>query len=129
MLFRSKKEKPLDRLSSCSLPSARDAALGKDFFIFKIWFAECQIGGTRQRRPLCRVPSGGTRQRLLSSSLPSATPGHSAKPTLPSVNHSTLGKVHLYFFCFQHQTFCGMFLNYIVLHVSFWDNYNSVCNI
>jgi hypothetical protein len=31
-----------------SLPSARDLALGKDFFFnFKISFAECQIGGTR----------------------------------------------------------------------------------
>jgi hypothetical protein len=28
------KEKPSDWLSLCSLPSARDAALGKDFFYF-----------------------------------------------------------------------------------------------
>jgi hypothetical protein len=33
-----------------SLPSASDLALVKDFFKnFKIFFAECQIGGTRQR--------------------------------------------------------------------------------
>jgi hypothetical protein len=31
---REKKEKPSDWLSLCSLPSARDAALGKDFFYF-----------------------------------------------------------------------------------------------
>jgi hypothetical protein len=31
---REKKEKPLDWLSLCSLPSARDATLGKDFFYF-----------------------------------------------------------------------------------------------
>jgi hypothetical protein len=112
---REKKEKPSVWLSSCSLPSARDAALGKDFFIFKIWFAVCQIGGTRQRRLLCRVSPRGTRQRLIYTSLPSATQGHSAKYICM-------------FFCFGHQTFCGMFLNYVDLHVSFWDNFNSVCN-
>jgi hypothetical protein len=37
-----------------SLPSARDLALGKVFFNFKIFFAECQIAGTWQRL-LCRV--------------------------------------------------------------------------
>jgi hypothetical protein len=63
---REKKEKPSVWLSSPSLPSARDAALGKDFyFIFKIWFAECQIGDTRQRRLLCRVPPRGTQQRII----------------------------------------------------------------
>jgi hypothetical protein len=98
---REKKEKSSVWLSSCSLPSARDAALGKDFFfIFKIWFAECQIGGTRQRRLLCRVPPRGTRQRLIYTSLPSVAQGHSAKHILPSVNQLTLDKVHLYFFLF-----------------------------
>jgi hypothetical protein len=51
---REKKEKPSVWLSSPSLPSARDAALGKYFFfIFKICFAKCQIVDTRQRRLLC----------------------------------------------------------------------------
>jgi hypothetical protein len=39
-----------------SLPSARDLALGKDFFNLKIFFAECPRPDTRQRC-LCRVPS------------------------------------------------------------------------
>jgi hypothetical protein len=62
------------------------------------FFAECQILGTRQRR-LRRVSSIDTRQTIF-----------------------------LFFFHFGHQTFCGMFLHYVDLHVPFWDNYNSVCN-
>ena len=48
---------------------------------------------------------------------------HSAEQALPSApaGHSTK-----YFFYFANQTFCGMFLHYVDLHVSFWDNYNSV---
>jgi hypothetical protein len=34
----------------------------------------------------------------------------------------TLGKLHFYFFYFLDQTFCGLFLHYIDLHVPFWDN-------
>jgi hypothetical protein len=34
------------------LTSARDLALGKDFFNLKIHFVECSVSGTRQRR-LC----------------------------------------------------------------------------
>jgi hypothetical protein len=40
----------------------------------------------------------------------------------------TLGKVCFLFFSFPNQTFCGMFLHYVDLHVPFWDNYNSVFN-
>jgi hypothetical protein len=57
---------------------------------------------------------------------------------LPSVKYLALGKEGLYrvssmdtrqsIFYFGHQTFCGMFLHYIDLHVPFWDNYNSVFN-
>jgi hypothetical protein len=47
---REKEEKPA--LCKRALPSARDLALGKDFFYFKISFAECQIGDTWQRDPL-----------------------------------------------------------------------------
>jgi hypothetical protein len=75
-----------------SLPSARSRALGIGFFECKIFFAECQIVGTRQIG-LCRVPTDrhsakyvfkifakyptlDTQQR---PSLPSVTFGHSAK--------------------------------------------------
>jgi hypothetical protein len=37
-----------------------------------------------------------------------------------------LGKTYFYFFYFVNQTFYGMFLHYVDLHVSFWNNYNSV---
>ena len=37
-----------------------------------------------------------------------------------------LGKVYFYFLNFGNQTFCGMFLYYVDLHVPFWDNYNNV---
>jgi hypothetical protein len=40
----------------------------------------------------------------------------------------TLGKVYFYFFDFVSQTFCGMFLHYVDLHVSFVDNYNRDYN-
>jgi hypothetical protein len=53
----SARERRLPALCTRALPSARDLALGKEFFfIFKISFAECQIGDTRQRS-LCRVSS------------------------------------------------------------------------
>jgi hypothetical protein len=62
-------------------------------------FAECQPGDTRQR--FCPY-------------------------ALPSVTLLTLGKVYFHFFNFVSQTFCGMFLHYVDLHVSFVDNYNIV---
>jgi hypothetical protein len=37
-------------LSFTSLPSASDLALDKDFFNLKIYFVECPVSGTRQRR-------------------------------------------------------------------------------
>jgi hypothetical protein len=58
---RVRRKKNLPVLCTSALPSARDLALGKDFFNLKIRFAECQIGGTRQRR-LCRVSFLDTRQ-------------------------------------------------------------------
>jgi hypothetical protein len=67
--------------------------------------------GTRESRFFAEYQIYGTRQR---GSLPSAFCGHSAK--------------HFLIFYFVHQTFCGIFLHYVDLHVLFWDNYNSVFN-
>jgi hypothetical protein len=84
------------------LPSARDLALGKDFFKIKKYtlpsafdlalgkgfFAECLSVGTRQRldlgflKKLCREPHNK----------------HSAKLSLPSVQAGALGKIYLNFF-------------------------------
>jgi hypothetical protein len=36
-------------LSKCTLPSAVDLALDKDFFNFKIYFGECPLTRTRQQ--------------------------------------------------------------------------------
>jgi hypothetical protein len=64
-------------------------ALGKDFFIFKIWFAECQIGGTRQRR-----------------GLPSARSAALGKGAFfAECQTGALGKVHLYFFILSPKLF------------------------
>jgi hypothetical protein len=41
------RKKALTVVCTRALPSARDLALGKVFFNFKICFAECQIAGTR----------------------------------------------------------------------------------
>jgi hypothetical protein len=38
-----------------------------------------------------------------------------------------LGKIYFYSFLFSNQTFCGVFLQYVGLHVQFWHNYKSVC--
>jgi hypothetical protein len=71
-----------------SLPSARDLALVKVFFNFKIFFAECQISGTRQRSVLY--------------SLPSVNHLTLGKESLYRVSYSTLGKAYFYFFlCWQ----------------------------
>jgi hypothetical protein len=75
-----------------------------------------------------------------------STDRHSAKTglrvfrkTMPSATRLALGKdffaecpsvgtrrsIFLFFY-FLYQTFYGMLLYYVDLHVPFWDNYNSV---
>jgi hypothetical protein len=109
-----------------SLPSARDLALGKDFLkilkyslssarslaLGKVFFAECHLDDTRQESftILCRVLSSW----------------HSVNHPLPSVICGHSANYFFIFFYFPYQTFCGMFLHYVDLHVPFWDNYNSV---
>jgi hypothetical protein len=107
------------------------AALGKDKF------AECQTlgkGGSRQRavsgRPradgrqsLPRANGWHSAKRLLCR-VPHSR--HSAKHSLPSVISGHSAKYIFIFFNFVSQTFCGMFLHYVDLHVSFVDNYNIV---
>jgi hypothetical protein len=81
------------------LPSVRDPTLGK------VLFAEC--------RP------GDTRQRLFPYTLPSATQFTLGKEFFAECLLWALGKVHFYFFYFPNQTFCGMFLHYVDLHIPF----------
>jgi hypothetical protein len=107
--------------------------LGKDMF------AECQTlvkEGSRQRavsgrpkadghQPLSRAEAWHSAKRFLCR-VPNA--GHSVKNSLPSVFYRHSANHIFVFLHFGHQTFCGMFLHYVDLHVPFWDNYNSVCN-
>jgi hypothetical protein len=87
----------------------------KIFFIFKISFAECHIGDTRQR--------------LTYTSLPSATEGALGKAYFAECQPAQHSAKYIFiFFYFVSQTFCGMFLHYVDLHVSFVDNYNRVFN-
>jgi hypothetical protein len=94
---------------------------------------------TRQRH-VCRVSN--TRRRGLSAKS-RQWPSQSWRPSvfaesqwlalgkessLPSVIFRHSAKYIFIFFYFVSQTFCGMFLHYVDLHVSFVDNYNRVFN-
>jgi hypothetical protein len=81
------------------------------FFLFLKYALPSARSGTLGKGAFAECHLGDTRQRLIYTSL-------------PSVTQLALGKVHLYFF--GHQTFCGLFLHYVGLHVPFGDNYNSV---
>jgi hypothetical protein len=110
----------------------KSRTLGTEIHSTKKIFTECQTLGERQRsakgrqppskadgRYLCREPSSGTRQ----ASLPSAPRLTLDRVSFAECHPWTLGKV---FFYFTNQTFCGMFLHYVDLHVLFWHNYKSV---
>jgi hypothetical protein len=114
---------------SAALSSARSRALGKEFFKnLKIYCAECRGSGTRQRPLFAECPQTGTRQKLNLLFLPSAHQLALGKDSFAECLFWTLGKVCFLFFSFPNQTFCGMFLHYVDLHVPFWNNYNSVFN-
>jgi hypothetical protein len=104
-------------------------------------FAECFLSGTRQSPALgndvvCREQDSRHRNtlgkdffaechthgegRLLAKAVnPRLILGRASFAECPSW---TLGKVYF----FANQTFCGMLLHYVDLHVPFWDNYKSV---
>jgi hypothetical protein len=103
---------------------------GKDIF------TECQILGERQhsaksRQPpskaggryICREPSPGTRQRSFFAECP---PFDTRQSKLYRVSPLYTRQSIFLFFYFANQTFCGMFLHYVDLHVPFWHNYKSV---
>jgi hypothetical protein len=104
------------------LSSARILALGKDFLNFKICFVECQLTGTWQRSVLGSLPSTKGMTLGKESSLSSVNRLTLGKAIFTECHNLTLGKVHFYFLNFGNQTFCGMFLHYVDLHVPFWDN-------
>jgi hypothetical protein len=94
-------------------------ALGKDYFaesqtLGKDGFRQRAVSGRLQLTAvsLCQVPNIG----------------HLAKDALPSVFSRHSAKYIFIFFYFVSQTFCGMFLHYVDLYLSFVDNYNRVFN-
>jgi hypothetical protein len=102
-------------------------------------FAERQTlgkDGTRQRAvsgrlkqtavSLCRGPKAGTRQRGFFAE--SQISGTRQRRSLPSVFFGHSAKHIFIFLILATKLFCGMFLHYVDLHVSFWDNSNSVFN-
>jgi hypothetical protein len=91
------------------------------FFNFKIRFAECQITGTQQSS-LCRVSPGRHSAKTLLLFFAECHPVDT-RQSPADTRQSTF-----VFFYFTNQTFCGVFLHYVDLHVPFWDNYNCVFN-
>jgi hypothetical protein len=135
-----------------ALPSAFCRALGKVLLSVTTTFAESSTLGTGIHSAKISLPSakhlakGGSRQRAVSrrlkltavtfterkvlalgkeSSLPSAPRLTLGEQALPRPSLDTRHSIFLFFY-FAHQTFCGMFLHYVNLHVPFWDNYKSV---
>jgi hypothetical protein len=95
---------------SASLPSA---AFGKVRLSANSLSTECWTLGTERHSAKEALGKG-----------PSA-----AVPKLTVVSLCRVsGKVYFYFLDFVSQTFCGMFLHYVYLHVSFVENYNRVLN-
>jgi hypothetical protein len=133
-----------------SFPSA---ALDKVLLSVTTTFTESRTLGTGKHSAKTSLPSaqysanGNTRQRAVSRRLKLtavifaksrvlALGKESSMPSVPRLTLDrascaecpcwTLGKVFFLFFYFANQTFCGMFLHYVDLHVPFWDNYKSV---
>jgi hypothetical protein len=133
--------------------SLSSAALGKVPLSVTTAFTESRTLDTGRYSAKTTLPSvkhsakGNTRQRAISSRLYLTTIIFAERralalgkeATLPSVPRLTLGKecfaechswtldkVFFYFFYFTNQTFCGMLLHYVDLHVPFLHNYKSV---
>jgi hypothetical protein len=134
-----------------SLPSAFSRALGKAAFAESRTRQSPALGNkmvyqvqdTRHRKTLDKdtfaewqtLGKSGSRQRAVSDRskadgrqpLPRAEVGTRQRP-LYRVSSLDTRKAYFYFFKFGNQTFCGMLLHYVDLHVPFWDNYNRVFN-
>jgi hypothetical protein len=117
-------------------PSLPSAALGKVLRSVNSLFTECRTLGTSKHSAKTALPSVKHSANMALGKGPLAPSTTDGRQSLPSVKYLALGKESLcrvsyvdtwqsiFFFC--HQTFCGMFLHYVDLHVPFWVNYNSV---
>jgi hypothetical protein len=134
-------------LGLCRVPASLPrVALGKVLLSVTSWFTECRTLGIEKLSAKTRLSSGrhsakatlgkgpsSTVLKLTAVSLcrgPRSTLGKEA--SLPSAKYLALGKALFtecllwtlsktcfYFFNFGNQTFCGMFLHYVDLHVPF----------
>jgi hypothetical protein len=119
-----------------ALPSAFYRALGKEDFAERRTRQSPALGkeliyrvqDTRHSQALGKdcfaegqtLDKDGSRQKAVSGRLQLTT------VSLCRVSYVDTRQSIFLFFYFGHQTFCGMFLHYVDLHVPFWDNYNSV---
>jgi hypothetical protein len=137
--------------ASCFFPECRTRqrpTLGNDNFcreedsrhkqtLGKDRFAECQTLGEPRRLAkdhqqssiadghyLCREPGVDTRQRRYFVDCRSAS---TRQTMLCRVSYLDTWQSIFPFFSFSSQTFCGLFLHYVDLHVPFWYNYKNVC--
>jgi hypothetical protein len=110
-------------------PSLLIATLGEIRLSATTSFTESETLGIEwhmEKPPLSSVKLSAkrdARQRVVSSRLSKLTLG---KSVFCRVSFLTLDNVYFYFFSLSHQTFCGLLLHYVDLHVRFWHNYKSV---
>jgi hypothetical protein len=91
--------------------------LGKDLF------AGCPTLG--KRRPSTK---GHQQPSITDGHYLCQAPGISTRQTmLCRVSTLDTRQTIFLFFPFSNQTFCGLFLHYVDLHVPFWHNYKNVC--
>jgi hypothetical protein len=120
------------------LPSA---ALGKVQHSVKILFTECRTLGTAKHSTKTVLPRVKHSAKTALGKGPLAAvyiwrPSVVAECQILGTRQRTLCRVSsldtrqsiFLFFYFVFQTFCGMFLHYVDLYVSFVDNYNRVFN-
>jgi hypothetical protein len=117
------------------------AALGKVLRSVKILFTECTTLGTAKHSAKTALPRVKHSAKMALGKGPLAAvyswrPSIFAECQILGTRQRTLCRVSsldtrqsiFLFFYFVSQTFCGMFLHYVDLYVSFVDNYNRVFN-
>jgi hypothetical protein len=109
-------------------PTLPSAALGKVLRSVKILFTECETLGIAQHSTKTALPrvKHSAKTTLGKGSLAAV---YSWRPSVFAECHilGTRQSIFLFFY-FVFHTFCGIFLHYVDLYVSFMDNYNRVFN-
>ena len=103
--MREGRRKVLHAVYFSSLPSARDLALGKDFFKSLKYSLSSARSPTLGKVSFAECPLGGTRQIYFYNSLPSVNQLALSKSCFAECHFLTLGKVHFYFFILPTKIF------------------------